>query len=156
MKVVDAVTRTCHPRGPTGIKGWRGFCDGGSARRRLLRKSVPGVDEELLGHLLRKFAFVTRTAELMVTMSRTAQAFFKGFDCSEWTEMEIYRTTVLTIAAAMDIPMEEEMCRQHLKGKANGEAREAHADMMKGELGKTKSWLGITRVARLPGGKVAG
>lgn len=114
------------------------------------------MDEELLGHLLRKFAFVTRTAELMVTMSRTAQAFFKGFDCSELSEMEVYRITVLTIAAAMDIPMEEELCRQHLKSKAQGEAREAHADMMKGELGKVKSFLGMARTARLPGGRVVG
>lgn len=146
-----AVSHKSDPRGLVGPKGV-----GGAARRKLLRREVPGVDEELLGHLLRKFAFVTRTAELMVTMSRTAQAFFKGFDCSELSEMEVYRITVLTIAAAMDIPMEEELCRQHLKSKAQGEAREAHADMMKGELGKVKSFLGMARTARLPGGRVVG
>ena len=140
-----------NPRGASGPKGL-----GGAAKRRLLRKEVPDVDQELLGHLLRKFAFVTRTPELMVTMSRTAQAFFKGFDCSELTEMEIYRTTVLTIAAAMDIPLEEEMCRQHLKSRAQSEARESHAGMMKGELGKVKGFLGMARTARLPGGKVVG
>lgn len=123
----------------------------GMASRKKLRKEVPGVDSELLGHLLRKFAFVPRTAELMVVMSRTAQAFYKGFDLSEWTELELYKTTVMTITAAMDIPDEEEACRQHLKSKSLGEAREAHAKMMKGQLGTVKNIFGVGRTAVLPG-----
>lgn len=119
--------------------------------RKKLRKEVPGVDSELLGHLLRKFAFVPRTAELMVVMSRTAQAFYKGFDLSEWTELELYKTTVMTITAAMDIPDEEESCRQHLKSKPLGEAREAHARMMKGHLGNVRNIFGVGRTAVLPG-----
>jgi len=127
----------------------------GGHRRRLIRKSVPAVDSELLGHLLRKFAFIPRTAELMVIMSRTAQAYFKGFDCSDLTELELYRVTVMTITAAMDVPEEEEECRQHLKSKDLGEARTAHAKMMKGNLGTVKNIFGISRKAELPG-KAAG
>lgn len=123
----------------------------GRGARKKIRREVPCVDDELLGHLLRKFAFVPRTAELMVVMSRTAQAFYKGFDLSEWTELELYKTTVMTITAAMDIPDEEEACRQHLKSKSLGEAREAHAKMMKGHLGNVRNIFGVGRTAVLPG-----
>lgn len=148
----EAVIKHCPPARGAAI-GPKGPL--GSSRRKLLRKEVPGVDGELLGHLLRKFAFVPRTAELMVVMSRTAQAFYKQFDCSEYSELELYKTTVFTITAAMDVPEEEEMCRQHLKSKSLGEAREAHADMMKGDLGSVKNMFGMVRKAKLPG-KVAG
>lgn len=119
--------------------------------RKLMRQEVPCVDPELLGRLLRKFAFVPRTPTALGAMSREAQAYFKGFDCSEWTELELYRATVMTITAAMDIPEEEELCRQHLKSEGQEKAREAHAKMMKGQLGNTRSIFGIARSAVLPG-----
>lgn len=109
------------------------------------------MDSELLGRLLRKFAFVPRTATVLGAMSREAQAYFKGFDCSEWTELELYRTTIMTITAAMDIPEEEELCRQHLKSESQEKAREAHAKMMKGQLGSTRSFFGVSKAAVLPG-----
>jgi hypothetical protein len=123
----------------------------GGNRRRLCRQAVTSVDNELLGHLLRKFAFIPRTADLMVVMSRTAQAYYKGFDCSDLTELELYKVTVKTITAAMDVPEEEEECRQHLKSRELGEARDAHVKMMKGNLGTVKNIFGMSRKAELPG-----
>lgn len=141
----DAATTT-HATPKAAHTGWAGY-----GKRRALRAAVDGVDEELYGHLLRKFAFVPRTSELLVVMSRTAQAFFKGFDCSEVSEMDLYKRTVRTIALAMDIPEEEEQCRQHLKSGAQAEAREKHAKFVaEGKAGHKGLFGGMMSLPHRP------
>lgn len=91
--------------------------------RRSARNKPVLVIEDLYWFLVGEFAFVPRTAEVLRQMKAKSKQFLAMHDITGLSLQFQYQMVMATITRCMDIPHEEQLCRQALKNDVANEER---------------------------------
>lgn len=110
----------------------------GFSERRQARQKPLLVISDLYWFLLGEFAFVPRTADVLRQMRAKSKQFLAMHDLTGLTLQCQYQMVVNTITRCMDVPTEEQLCRQALKNEAANEERLKQQKMVTtGQVGRS-------------------